>query len=291
MLPALSALQLKVRVPCGVHSAKMPVQHSQPKLPGRPELQERIERLRKKLADRKGNKVVVTGVDTETFEAIKQTEAFSNVCQIGLYTGRCCGIVATDDCAIAYPCPEPVDPDVGFAFCCVEHQKTFECNLSKSVVSTFYDYIATINIFRPELEKRFYTDWLPCTHIIIAKHFGKALLIASETDEEFAAYSRAVPHAFEAAAEFRNFIRDDIKKYWAFLKVSKHCETAFANAVYLPEERPLKECPLEVGDIFILSPAQSKPNTPRSAQQSPRNSPRTAKQSPRQPSNLPDKSS
>lgn len=242
----------------------------------RPDLQERIERLRKKIAERNGNKVVIHTDDAEAIEGLKQTKDFANVCHVLLHTGRCCGIVDGSD--FAYPCVEAVDPEIGFSFCCVEHQKTFERNLPESVVWTFYGMIATINIFRPELEKRFYTDWLPCSYMIIAKNLDKPLVIATNDDEEFTAFMRDDPH--NIAKQFFDSIIDDVRKYRAFRKVSNHCETAFENAVCFKGEYQKVS-----GDVFILSPSQSTQNTPRSTKQSPRkskqNTPRSNQQSPR----------
>lgn len=265
------------------------------KMPSRPELQKRIERMRKKIENRTSNLVVVNEEASVVIEALKHANinGGDDVCRIKVFIGNCCGVVVSKDCKIVSRCYNAIDPHHSFGFCSAEHRETFENNAPQGIVETFYELVATINLFCPDLHPRFYTEWLPCAHIIIARQLEKELAIASIDDDEHKAYANTLTDPFVKGKEFLDFIFDDIKRYRAFQVVSESCVNASENAVCL-KDHPEPGC--QSGNVYLLSPSGSTPTTPRSAQESPRhiyisNSPRSANNSPRQPSGLQEKSS
>lgn len=263
------------------HSQLHTHEHSQqPSKMTRRSLQERVERLRKKLTERQGNTVLVN--DREAFDALKENLA-DNYITVSVATSRCCGVNISPDGTFVHPCHDDIDPLLGYAFCCEDHQKTFERNLAPSIVKTFYNIVTTINNYRPDLQGRFYIEWLPSIYVILSQQLDKQLVVGCEDDATEAIYSKVFVDPFSVGSEFHQRLLPDVKKCLAHTKVAKTCFSAFEKAVCCTDFDPLS--PKWKQDNVILIPA-SVFNSPRSAKQSPRkskpNTPRSAKQSPRQ---------
>lgn len=250
-------------------------------------LQERVARMRKKIHEQSGNTVVIN--DGEAFEALKQLGDVPNtVNHVVVTTGACCGLAHDEDGDILYPCGESVKPEFGCAFCSLEHQRSFESNLPSSVVRTFYALIGTVNIYRPDILKRFHIEWLTCAYVIISRKLQKPLVINVEDDNLTKAFQVALCDPFELGRRFRDEFQPDAKKFRSHRVITEHVTYALNNAVLVEnfDTSNLEETP-----VFLISPCVSQTSTPRSANQSPRDSPRSTKQSPRQPSGLQESSS
>jgi hypothetical protein len=244
-------------------------------------LQERLERMRRKLDDAPMQKPVT--IDAEAFKALEETEpADSNIVRVAIHTGHCCGLKAEDD--YLCPCLETNSPQFGNAFCSKEHQVEFESQLTSSALDTFYQIFATVNLHRPELVIRFYREFLPALYINVAGVLNKRLVIVAKTEEQHKALRDAFEDPFETANRFRGDLHQDIKKHLAYMAIAKRCVLAVAEAS-CREDLNLEG--LVSTTVCLVSPSPSTSNTPRSAQQSPRTPQKSPKKSPRPATPLP----
>lgn len=229
--------------------------------------------MRKKIEDRALSNTLLE--DREAYEAL-QDSLPDDVVPIKVVTSLCCGLQVTHDCL--HPCEKTVNPALGYAFCCVEHQQVFESQLPKTIVEAFYLTVATLNTLRTDLGERFYTDWLPSAHVVISRRLQKPLMICSLEHSEFEAYREAVKDPFAVAIRFRADLHEDVKTLLGHQEVLRVCQTASGKATAL-EEFDISQFP--VTPVCLVSPSL----TPRSADQSPSKSkpetPRSNKASPR----------
>jgi hypothetical protein len=234
-------------------------------------LQERIERMRKKINERNGNVVIH---DKEAFDAMMQTEGLpESTIHVPITTGHCCGLTEFNkDVGLLTPCLGSINPEFGSCFCSAEHQKVFESNLPSSVVETFYDIVGTINVFRnDDIAKRFYVEYLPSCQIIVATRQEKLFVVYPQTCALYETYDKVLENPLAVANRFREAVSEEVDKYKGICLLADYCKTAVAKASCVKDFDFDKVKELRAGIISPFnSPRKSKPNTPRSNKQSPR---------------------
>lgn len=234
--------------------------------------------MRKKLNERLNDGDVLN--DYEAFDALRQTESLpAHFVTVSIATGHCCGLKSRqeDDINYVYPCFESVRPEFGCCFCSADHQKAFESNLPPAKLKGFYQTVATINTIRSDVGERFYYEFLPSFHAVIASRLGKFFVCIADTEKHGEAYRRTLNEPFAVSSRFAEELHADFKKYLANCVIYGHCETALDNASPCEDFDSSELKPVRTG---LISPA----NSPRSNKQSPRSnkqSPRSNKQSPR----------
>lgn len=236
---------------------------------------QRVERLRKKLADKKANAVLIT--DKEAFEVLKTEGTITDSDNVIEYAiGECCGLVHDDGTCI--PCMKRVVLEA-YPFCSVEHQRKFESTFPEFMNENFYNTVALVNLYRSDLHWRFYTEYLPALHVLFARQDGSTLALFAEDDKQARAFREAIDAPFEKCTKFCDDAKKDLQELRKAIRTCELLKTCVSNA---------RSCEnfsvaVESQNIVLVSPR----NSPRSA----KNSPRTAGNSPRQPSGLQETSS
>jgi hypothetical protein len=226
------------------------------------------DRLRQKLSNRKPHNVIDASSKAEA-EAIKELlESESDrqpiISRATVQTGSCCGLSFHHASSSLQPCFETTKREFGYAFCCKKHQVAFEKGQREGSIRTFYDVVAVVNTIRPDLAKRFYIEFIPAFQYSVAKTV-KIPLVVQVSEESFKAYAFTINDVFKSSSDFKDEILPSLVKFKTYRYFSQATEDAQACMIFGTGDYSTEGVP-----IFLVSPASSSPNTPRSAQQSPR---------------------
>jgi hypothetical protein len=202
---------------------------------------DRVALLRKKLADRKakGTPIVIhNALDANlAAELLREDGIIAKHVRISINTPFCCGV--EEDTKCVKPCQKRTKLEFAHAFCSREHQVAFEQAASKFATRNFYEAVSVVNVRRPELAFKFYTEFLPL-HFALCSTLVQKPLVWCVSEDVFENVKDIVNDLSGKRNKFLELIADDIVELTKAIYVTSLTESAIKNSASADEipERP-----------------------------------------------------